>query len=69
MRAGTWLPTEKAPFELVLHCWGIRVSHDAVGVSHEAVTTKQTFLFIEMINKAGNLRRGIAGIEPTPSKS
>jgi hypothetical protein len=30
---------------------------------------KHTFLFIEMINKAGNLRRGMAGIEPTPSKS
>jgi hypothetical protein len=30
---------------------------------------KQTFLFIEMINKADNLRRGMAGIEPTPSKS
>jgi hypothetical protein len=30
---------------------------------------EQTFLFIEMINKAGNLRRGMAGIEPTPSKS
>ncbi len=26
---------------------------------------KQTFLFIEIINKAGNLRRGMAGIEPT----
>ncbi len=30
---------------------------------------KQTFLFIEIISKAGNLRRGMAGIEPTPSKS
>jgi hypothetical protein len=30
---------------------------------------KQTFLFIEMINKAGNLCRGMAGIEPTPFKS
>ncbi len=27
------------------------------------------FQFIEMINKAGNLRRRMAGIEPTPSKS
>jgi hypothetical protein len=32
-------------------------------------TNKQTFLLIEMINKAGDLRQGMAGIEPTPSKS
>jgi hypothetical protein len=38
MRACTWPPTEKAPLESVRHCWGGRVSHDAVGVSHEAVT-------------------------------
>ncbi len=30
---------------------------------------KQTFLFIEMINKAGNLRWGMAGIEHMQSKS
>ncbi len=30
--------------------------------------SRQTFLFIEMINKAGNLRRGMLGIEPTPSQ-
>ncbi len=41
MRAGTWPPTEKAPLESVPHCWGIWVSHDAVGVSHEAVTLLQ----------------------------
>ncbi len=40
MRAGTWPPTEleKAPLVLVLHCWGIWISHDAVRLSHEAVT-------------------------------
>ena len=38
IRAGTWPPTEKAPLESVPHCWGGRVSHDAVRVSHEAVT-------------------------------
>jgi hypothetical protein len=32
-------------------------------------TNKQIFLLIERINKAGNLRQGMAGIEPTPSKS
>jgi hypothetical protein len=30
---------------------------------------RQTFLLIEMRNKAGNLRRGMVGIEPTQSKS
>ena len=32
-------------------------------------TNKQTFLFIENDKKAGNLRQGMAGIEPMPSKS
>jgi hypothetical protein len=34
-----------------------------------SLAEQQTFLFIEMINKAGNLRQGMVGIEPTPSKS
>jgi hypothetical protein len=33
------------------------------------IVKQQTFLFIEMINKAGNLRRGMAGIKPARSKS
>ncbi len=37
--------------------------------SFAAPFDEQEFLFIEMINKAGNLRRGMAEIEPTPSKS
>ncbi len=36
---------------------------------HSAIRTKTKTFFIEMINKAGNLRRGMAEIEPTPSKS
>ncbi len=31
--------------------------------------SKQTFALIEMIHKAGDPRRGTAGIEPTPFKS
>ena len=38
IRAVTWPPTEKVPLESVQHCWGGRVSHDAVRISHEAVT-------------------------------
>jgi hypothetical protein len=34
----------------------------------ELTAQKKTW-FIEMINKAGNLRRGMARIESTPSKS
>ena len=36
---------------------------------YSGVPVKQAFLHIEMINKAGNLCWGMAGIEPTPSKA
>ncbi len=56
--------------------WRVResycIDHRAAFDMHEIIddifmraTNKPKFLFIDMINKAGNLRWGMEGIEPT----